>query len=210
MNCIFLSIFMKRQIILTIIILSLSYSASFSQTIKQLNFNQRDKGETASSTLPIALGAATFFYLLNPIVLFENDKIAGGFSKEISLGFGYFGEHRASVEYTYLFRSGQSSHLRFGYKYDILLKKGIKPSNYLQGSTVISVGAGYFTDFINQGYFPELSFGYSIRNDKLLFYPNLKFRYTYVANGSNIIDISAGIILGFANPFIDLKIRNKN
>ncbi|MBV6478650.1 MAG: hypothetical protein HGGPFJEG_01405 [Ignavibacteria bacterium] len=175
------------------------------------NHSLSDKSKiekVSSSTLPIALGAATFFYLLNPILLFENDKISGGVSKEVSLGFGYFGEHRFSFEYSYLFRANQSSHVRLGYKYDILLKSGIKPSNFLQGTPVLSLGAGYFNDFTNHGYFPELSYGYSIRNDKLLFYPNIKLRYTYVDNGSDIYDISAGIIIGFANPFIDLKIRN--
>lgn len=170
-------------------------------------FSKHSIGNTSSSTLPIALGAAAFFYLLNPIVLFENDKISGGISKEISLGFGYFGEHRLSFEYSYLFRSNQNSHIRFGYKYDFLLKPGLKPSNFLQGTPVVSLGAGYFNDFTNHGYFPELSFGYSIRNDKLLFYPNIKARYTYIEDGSDIYDISAGIIIGFANPFIDLKIR---
>ena len=80
----------------------------------------------------------------------------------------------------------------------------------MQGTPVISFGGGYFTDFKNQGYFPEISFGYSIRNDKILFYPNVKLRFTYIAHGSNIVDFSAGIILGFANPFIDLKIRSKD
>jgi len=29
-------------------------------------------------------------------------------------------------------------------------------------------------------------------------------------NKSNISDFSFGIVIGFANPFIDLKIRNKH
>ncbi len=168
---------------------------------------QSDVTENSSSTLPIAIGVASFLYLLNPILLFENDKISGGITKEISLGFGDFGQHRFSMEYSYLFRQNLSSNLRFAYKYDILLKRGITPSNFLQGTSVLSLGAGYFTNFSNHGYFPELSFGYSIRNNKLLFYPNIKIRYTYVKNGSEIYDISAGIMLGFANPLIDNKIR---
>lgn len=167
----------------------------------------KDKTEASSSTLPIAIGALAFFYLLNPILLFENDKIGGGITKELSLGFGYFGEHRTSFEYSYLFRADLKSHMRLAYKYDILLERGLRPSNLLQATPVLSLGAGYFTDFSNHGYFPEVSYGYSIRNDKLLFYPNLKLRYTYVAKGSNIIDFSFGIIIGIANPFIDLKIR---
>lgn len=178
--------------------------------IFQRNFNGlkiSDRSQTASSTLPMAIGIATFLYFLNPIVLYENDKIGGGITKEISLGFGYFGEHRLSAEYSYIFRKDLSSNLRFAYKYDILLKSGIEPSNFLQGTPVLSFGAGYFTNFSNNGFFPEMSFGYSIRNDKLLFYPSVKIRYTYVKNGSGILDFSAGIVLGFANPFINLHIR---
>lgn len=206
----------KKFVIISCLLLLINLSAVYSQDIlynKNITLLQLSKhkiGDATSSTLPIALGAAAFFYLLNPIVLFENDKISGGISKEISLGFGYFGEHRLSFEYSYLFRASLKNHVRFGYKYDILLKAGLKPSNFLQGTPVFSVGAGYFNDFTNHGYFPELSFGYSIRNDKFLFYPNIKVRYTYVERGSNIYDISAGIIIGFANPFIDLKIRIDN
>ncbi|MBK8982347.1 MAG: hypothetical protein IPM38_08520 [Ignavibacteria bacterium] len=171
---------------------------------------QSDITENSASTLPIAIGIVSFLYLLNPIVLFENDKISGGITKEVSVGFGNFGEHRFSGEYSYLFRQDLSSNVRLAYKYDFLLKSGIRPSNFLQGTAVLTVGGGYFTNFSNHGFFPEVSFGYSIRNHKLLFYPSLKIRYTYVKNGSAISDISAGIVLGFANPFIDMKIRRQD
>jgi len=166
-----------------------------------------DRNESSASTLPIAIGVASFLYLFNPILLLENDKIGGGITKEVSLGFGKFGQHRFSTEYSYIFRQDLSSNLRFAYKYDILLKSGLKPSNFLQGTTVLSIGGGYFTNFTNHGYFPELSYGYSIRNDKLLFFPSLKIRYTYVVNGADIVDFSFGLVIGIANPFIDLNIR---
>src|SRR5262245_31772259 len=83
------------------------------------------KTESSSSTLPIAIGVWSFLYLLNPIILLENDKIGGGITKEVSIGFGYFGEHRASFEYSYIFRQDLSSNIRAGYKYDFLLKPGI-------------------------------------------------------------------------------------
>jgi len=169
-----------------------------------------EKTESTSSIVPIGIGLASFLYLFNPIVQFENDKISSGLTKEISLGFGNFGEYRASVEYTYLFRENQKSMLRAGLKYDILLKKGIKPSNTFQGTSVFTIGGGYFTDFDRSGIFPEFSYGYSIRNDKLLFYPNIKVRYTFVEQGSDITDISFGIVLGFANPFMNLNIRSKD
>ncbi len=193
---------------------------SFSQYIKtdkylpvKLNSKlqiQKDKNETESTVIPVAVGLATFLYLFNPIVQFQNDKIAGGLTKEVSLGFGNFGQYRTSVEYTYLFRENQSSLLRAGLKYDILLKSGIKPSNTLQTTSVFTIGGGYFTDFENYGFFPEVSYGYSFRNDKILIYPSIKIRYTFVDKGSDITDISFGIVLGIANPFMDLNIRAKN
>ena len=73
---------------------------------------------------------------------------------------------------------------------------------------VNTIGADYFTDLTHSGVSPEISYGYSIRNNKLLFYPSLKIRYTYVPKGSDIIDFSLGIVLGIANPFIDTKIRS--
>ena len=177
---------------------------------RKLDVSFRDKGESSSSTLPIALSVVSFLYLFNPIVLLENDKIAAGLTKELSLGFGNFGEYRATLEYSFLFRADLKSHLRAGFKYDILLKENIKPSNYLQGTPVITVGADYFTDLAHSGVSPEISYGYSIRNNKLLFYPSVKIRYTYVPKGSNIIDFSLGIVLGIANPFINTKIRSKD
>jgi hypothetical protein len=144
---------------------------TYDYTFKKL-ISPKEKPGVTASTFPIAIGVASFFYLLNPIVLFENDKIALGFTKEVSVGFGYFGEHRASFEYSYIFRKDLSSNIRLGYKYDILLKRGIKPSNSFQGTTAISIGGGYFHNFSRSGYFAESSYGYSIRNHKVLFYPS--------------------------------------
>lgn len=210
---------MINKTILVILITFLCSQAVHSQinsniknSIAAKNFNQKilsDKSGTANSTLPISIGVASFLYLFNPIILFENDKIAAGITKEISVGFGYFGQYRASFEYSYIFRENLNSLVRLGLKYDFLLKTGIKPSNIMQGTSVFTVGGGYFNNFSNPGYFAETSYGYSIRNDKLLFYPNLKLRFTYVVGGSNISDFSAGILIGIANPFIDLKIRRK-
>jgi hypothetical protein len=203
---------MKRFILLTLIFI-LSNKIIFSQQLKPLYklklYSPKEKTVTGSSILPISIGVASFLYLFNPIVLLENNKIAGGLTKEISLGFGYFGQYRVSFEYSYLFRKDLNSNIRFGLKYDFLLKKGIKPSHLLQGTPTITLGGGYFSNFSNPGYFAESSYGYSIRNDKFLFYPNLKLRYTYVLHGANIFDFSFGILIGLANPFIDLKIRRK-
>lgn len=170
--------------------------------------NRGDRSESANSSLAIGIGLASFLYLLNPIVTFQNDKIGGGLTKEFSVGFGYFGEHRIAGEYSYIFRSGASSNFRVGYKYDILLKGGIRPSNLLQGTSSITLGVSYFYDLTNHGISPEIGYGYSIRNDKLLIYPNLKIRYTHIPKGSDMYDFSFGLMVGIANPFIDLNIRS--
>ncbi len=159
--------------------------------------------------LPISIGVATFFYLLNPVILYENDKIALGITKEISVGFGNFGEHRFAFEYSYIFRQNYDHHFRLSYKYDNFLTSGLQPSHNLQGTGVLTLGAGFFHGLTYHGVFPEITYGYSIRNHKLLIYPHTKFRWTYIfeKTKSNITDFSFGIIIGFANPLIDKKIR---
>jgi hypothetical protein len=162
-----------------------------------------------NSTLPLALGLVIFLYLLNPILVFD-DGATVGLTKELSLGFGALGEYRLGAEYTFLFRENNKSQLRFSANYDYLTSD-LEPSNMLQTSGVLSIGGGYFTDFDSHGFFPQIAYGFSIRNDKLLFFPHVKARYTFVngAERNNLIDFSFGIILGFANPFIDLKIRKE-
>ena len=159
-------------------------------------------------TIPVALGVVGFFYLLNPIVLFENDKIALGITKEVSIGFGYFGEERLSFEYSFIFRDDHTSHFRLGYKHDFIMSD-ILPSNFLQSTGVLTLGTSGFTDLDGFGVSPEVAYGFSFRNDKLLIYPHVKGRYTYTfgAERSNIIDFSFGLMIGIAKPFSDLKIR---
>lgn len=163
-----------------------------------------------NSTLPLALGLVLFLYLLNPILLFD-DGATVGLTKELSLGFGELGQYRLGAEYTFLFRENNKSQLRFSANYDYLTTD-LEPSNLLQTTGVLSIGGGYFTDFDSHGFFPQLSYGFSIRNHKLLFYPHVKARYTFVngAERNNMLDFSFGIILGIANPFIDMKIRRKH
>jgi hypothetical protein len=153
----------------------------------------------------------TVVYLLNPIGEYTDRKVYLGFTKEFSIGWGKLGEHRTAIEYSMIFGGNIRHYLRFSYKYDILLKSGIEPSHMLQGTSVVSLGAGYFTDFKGGGIFPELTYGYSIRNHKFLFYPHIKLRHTFMfdENKSDITDLSIGIILGIANPFIDVDIRRK-
>lgn len=208
-------LFILNTVLLFFIVNNIVYSQYksdvFPVPVKENNsFFKADKTETSNATLPFVIGTLSFLYLFNPIVLLQNDKIAAGLTKEFSVGFGDFGENRFSFDYSFLFISDKKSTIRASLKHDFLLKTGIKPSNMLQGTSAISLGVGYYTNFTNTGYFPEISYGYSIRNFKLLFYPNLKVRYTFVVNGSDVLDFSAGITIGIANPFIKSKIRNKN
>ncbi|MEO8513628.1 MAG: hypothetical protein ABI543_08715 [Ignavibacteria bacterium] len=174
-------------------------------------FKLPDLTSKTSSVLPVSIGVLAVIYLLNPMVEYTDRKVYAGLTKEFSIGFGKLGEHRTAIEYSMVFGGNIRHYLRFSYKYDFLLEPGIKPSHLLQGTSVVSVGGGYFTDFDGNGVFPEISYGYSIRNHKLLFYPHIKLRHTFMLSKdkSDITDLSFGIILGIANPFIDVDIKRK-
>ncbi len=192
--------------------MSNTYSQQPYEQVKRINYLEHFKQSSSSSFLPVSIAAAAVFYLINPILLYESKKLFGGITKEFSIGFGNFGEHRVAAEYSLILGGNIKHYLRFSYKYDLLLKDNIQPSHMLQGTGVLSLGAGYFTDFNGNGIFPEVTYGYSIRNHKLLFYPHVKVRYNYLFGKDKIdkADISFGIILGIANPFIDLNIRRDN
>ncbi|GEM_PF-1224895 len=209
---------------ISVFLLFIAFNA-YSQVNLQQNFsltNLKLKSKTTerklpglagktSSVLPISIGVLTAIYLLNPLVEYTDRKVYAGLTKEVSVGFGKLGQHRTAAEYSMVFGGNIRHYLRLSYKYDILLATGIQPSHMLQGTSVISVGAGYFTDFKGRGIFPEITYGYSIRNHKLLFYPHVKIRYTYMLTKDkpSITDLSFGVILGIANPFIDVNIRRK-
>ena len=169
---------------------------------------QNPPGDDEGATAPIAIGAMAALYFFNPLVVYQDRTVDAGLTKEFSVGFGNFGEHRLGVEYSLILRSQHKHNLRLSYQYDFLLKSGLQPSNMFQGTSVLSVGIGYFTDFERNGYFPEIAYGYSIRNDKLLIFPHLKLRYTFLRDTHGAADFSFGIMVGIANPFIDLHIRN--
>lgn len=201
---------MKKLFIILVFIYS--SNSLFCQSLEQYNLSSKKSllvSETADSFLPYSIAFASIIYLLNPIILFENDRIHLGFNKEFSVGFGDFGEHRISADYAYIFREENAQHFRLGYKYDYLLKD-IEPSNTLQTSSALTFGLSYFTDFSLSGVSPEIGIGYSIRNNKLLIYPNAKFRYTLMQDlKGNLFDFSFGVMFGIANPFNASKIRKK-
>ncbi len=211
-----------RYKIVSIILLFISFNSSsqvnllqnFSLTgLKLKNYTQEYKlpglADKTSSVLPVSIGVLAAIYLLNPMAEYTDKKVYAGLTKEFSIGFGKLGEHRAAIEYSMVFGGNIRHYLRFSYKYDILLAAGIEPSHMLQGTSVVSIGGGYFTDFNGTGVFPEITYGYSIRNHKLLFYPHIKLRHSFMLtkDKSDITDVSFGIILGIANPFIDVDIK---
>lgn len=207
---------MKKSLIAILIffICSVTHSQVSISSFPHLNskFDYEKFPSPPSSFTAVSIGLGAVIYLINPIILYDNKRIYAGITKELSLGFGKFGEHRFAFEYSFIFAGNISHHFRFSYKYDFLLKENIKPSHELQGTGVISFGAGYFTNLNKHGVFPELIYGYSIRNHKLLIFPHVKIRHTFMFNrkDSDITDISFGVILGFANPFIDVNIKRND
>ncbi|MBN1633324.1 MAG: hypothetical protein JW917_04075 [Ignavibacteria bacterium] len=204
------------RIIATIILLLLTCSNIYSQTIPSISpyVSLTDKENTTSpafSYTALSIGIGAFIYLINPVLLYEDKKLYAGITKELSVGFGELGEHRVAFEYSFVLTGNISHHTRLSYKYDFLLRDNIKPSHTIQTTSVISAGAGYFTNFSKQGVFPELTFGYSFRNHKLLIYPHIKIRHTFMFRkpDTDITDISFGIILGIANPFVDVDIKRQ-
>lgn len=205
-----------RQYIWIILLLivccnSFSQQIDFLQSIFKSNLQPLSKTKISTSVLPVSIGVLTAIYLLNPIAEYTNKKVYAGLTKEFSVGWGKLGEHRTSVEYSIIFGGNFRNYLRLSYKYDFLLAHGIQPSHMLQGTGVISFGGGFFTDFSGNGLFPEITYGYSIRNHRLLIYPHIKLRHTFMFDRSKagITDLSFGIILGIANPFIDVNIKRK-
>lgn len=203
---------MKR--IIKIFILLVCYTGVYSQNVlsQQLYTPTKSNVTSPAPFTELSIGVASILYLINPIILYEDEKIYAGLTKELSVGFGKLGEHRIAFEYSFVFTGNISHHLRFSYKYDLLMKNNIQPSNTLQSSSVLSLGGGYFTNFNKQGLFPELTYGYSLRNHRLLIFPHVKIRHTFMfaKEDTDITDISFGIILGIANPFIDVKIRRND
>jgi hypothetical protein len=206
-----------QKIIINIILLLFTCSNSYSQinsSTSQPNLlpDKENTINSAASSSVLYIGAAAFLYFLNPILIYENKRIYAGITKELSAGFGKMGQHRLALEYSLIFTGNISHHFRLSYKYDLLFDSKIEPSNNLQGTSALSIGGGYFTNFDKQGIFPELTLGYSLRNHKVLIFPHIKIRHTFMfkKQDSDITDISFGIILGIANPFMDIKIRRDN
>lgn len=129
--------------------------------------------------------------IINPMLVIEDKRVFFGLTKEISAGVFPYG--RLALEYSYIFRSYNTSHLRFSYNYDVILEAG----DFV--GIIASPGAGYFTDTKNEGWFVQGSVGALLGpGEPLMFNPYLKYRHTFIKDPvkSNINDISLGV--GFA------------
>lgn len=129
--------------------------------------------------------------IINPMLVIEDKKVYFGLTKEVSAGIFPYG--RVAFEYSYIFRSYNTSHFRFSYNYDFILEAG----DFV--GIIATPGIGYFTDTRNNGWFLQGSFGALLGPGKpLMFNPYIKYRHTFIKEKtkSNINDISLGV--GFA------------
>jgi hypothetical protein len=144
------------------------------------------------SDLPTYLFVLGIAAIISPMAVFEDKKVFFALTKEIS--FGKFPYGRVSIEYSYVFRSYNTSHLRFSYNYDFVLFA----ADFL--GAIASPGAGYFTDTKNSGWFLQGSAGVLFaKSDQLAIHPYIKYRHTFIKDKlkSDINDVSLGMAFIF-------------
>ncbi len=189
---------MVKKIFSVWIFTALVCGAAFPQVngLHQLNgFHSSLKLKAASFSLTKKADAPTYFYLaaiINPMLVIEDKKAFFGLTKEVS--FGKFPYGRVAFEYSYIFRSYNTSHLRFSYNYDIILEAG----NFV--GFVATPGAGYFTDTKNNGWFLHGSLGAILPvSDHVAFSPYMRYRHTFIKDKtkSDINDVSLGVSFMF-------------
>lgn len=184
---------MKKTIFVFLLMIAFMSTLTHSQ-INTFKLKNDEPGSFKINMQPFKLtkkaDAPVFFYLaaiINPMLVIEDKKVFFGLTKEVSFGKFPFG--RFAFEYSYIFRSYNTSHLRFSYNYDIILEAG----NFI--GFVATPGAGYFTDTKNKGWFLHGSFGAIIPvSDHFAFNPYLRYRHTFINDKlkSDINDISLG------------------
>jgi len=137
-----------------------------------------------------------FILLINPELIYENEKVNFGLTKDISLAFplmgtnDFFALSRLELEYSYIFRNERNHHLRSSLNVDI----PIETNEF--SAVMFSVGGGYFTDFKKNGIFPQFSLSMFIpTSDKFAVNPYIKLRHTFMLDKtqSNNSDISLGV-----------------
>ncbi len=190
---------MLKLIIVLILFVSLKSASSQSIMNEPLQLKLKDNSPLKSKTIyekpglykkadmPIPVYLAAVIFFINPILVFEDKKIFGGLTKEIS--FSIFPYGRVSFEYSFLFRQFNKHHLHISYNYDFMLEQGREFFAFH-----VSPGTGFFTDTKNKGIFGQLSFGCFIPAPFFLIDLYVKYRYTNTLdkNKSDIHDISLG------------------
>ena len=170
---------MIKNIFAVIIIFALFSSSTFSQ-VDPLHLKSEGHGIVKMNSLPFKLtkkaDAPTYFYLaaiINPMLVIEDKKVFFGLTKEVS--FGKFPYGRIAFEYSYIFRSYNTSHLRFSYNYDIVLEAGDF------AAFIATPGAGYFTDTKNNGWFLHGSVGVILPLSNFVgISPYFRYRHTFI------------------------------
>lgn len=137
-----------------------------------------------------------FIFLINPELIYENEKVNFGLTKEVSFAFPVMGANdftalgRLGLEYSYIFRNERNHHLRSSLNVDI----PIETNEFT--AVMLSIGGGYFTDFKKNGIFPQVSLGMFIpTNENFAVNPYVKLRHTFMLDKSQSsnTDISVGV-----------------
>jgi hypothetical protein len=198
-----------KRILLTVLIIAvtgIAYSQQSGNTIsgERLSLNNVTRGYTPADINAEGSGIVPVLLLLsplNPMLVVENEKAYFALTKEAALGFPFIqlGPKKGTIgkigfEYSYVFRSERSDHLRAFFDFCYPLEAGDF------AAVLISVGGGYFTDTKKAGLFPQVSMGILAPFSKgfaLDLY--IKGRETFMLKKeeSNIFDLSMGVGLVF-------------
>ncbi len=173
------------------IILKLKEEKTPVQLNKSLNMYKphlraKEMKTTGGSALPYIFYTMLF---INPMLVIEDKKAYFGLTKEVSVGYYPYG--RLAFEYSYIFRSKNTSHLRFSYNFDFILEAGDF------AAFILTPGAGYFTDTHNKGWFAQGSFGLILPAFFSAVNPYIRYRHTFIKDKqpgkTDIDDISLGM-----------------
>lgn len=187
----------KNNLIIAALFFIIPYiisSQTFELKLKNISAGSNISAVRSANKYYSKTGIPASWYLaaiINPMLVIEDKKIFFGLTKEISAGIFPYG--RLAFEYSYIFRSYNTSHLRFSYNYDFILAAG----DFV--GFIATPGAGFFTDTKNNGWFLQGSVSALLGpGEPLMFNPYLKYRHTFIKEKtkSNIHDISLGV--GFA------------
>lgn len=178
---------MKKLIL--IILIFIFTTKNYSQIA---NSNFSDKTDSDLKVIPTLI----IFSPLNPMLVVENKKAYFGLTKEISsiIPVHLFKKAplllKPSFEYSYIFRSDRTSHLRAGLDFGYPLET----SDF--AAVLFFAGGGYFSDTKKSGIYTDASLSLFIAlEDYIGFSVYLKGRENFMLKKeeSNIFDASMGI-----------------